>query len=173
MTTTACLALEAGGTLVAASTAIVFLYLMILLRVLGRTMLAELSVIDLLVMLTLGSAVETSMVRADTSLRAGLISASVILLLNRLLVATVGRSKRVRHALGLGPLLLVHNGHIQKQQLRRAGLRVEDLLEAVRERGYASLDNIRWAIMEQDGEINVIERKATQQLDPEPRKGDG
>ena len=56
---------------VAAATAVVYVFLVALLRLLGRRTLAELSPVDLVVMLCLGSAVETAMTRADTWLAAG------------------------------------------------------------------------------------------------------
>src|SRR5712675_98688 len=58
--------------IVAGSTAVIYLFLIVLLRLFGRRQLGQLTVIDLVVVLTLGSAVETSLIHGDVSLPAGL-----------------------------------------------------------------------------------------------------
>src|SRR5438094_859019 len=97
------------------------------------------------------------MVHADTSLPAGLVSASVLLCTNRLLSRLYCRSKRLRHLTG-GPVLLVHDGQLVEEHLRRAGLTEADVLEALREREQADIHNIRFAVLEMDGEITVVPR---------------
>ncbi len=59
---------------VAGSTAVIYLFLLVLLRIFGRRQLGQLTAVDLVVVLTLGSAVETSMIHGNTSLVAGLVS---------------------------------------------------------------------------------------------------
>src|SRR5215469_14180286 len=68
---------------VSACTAGIYLFLVVLLRLFGRRQLGQLTIIDLLVVLLLGSAVETAMIHGDVSLWAGLVSATTLLGVNR------------------------------------------------------------------------------------------
>src|SRR6202790_5475806 len=106
---------------VALSTLAIYLFLVVVIRLVGRRMLAQLSAIDFIVIILLGSAVETAMVGASTSLAAGLVAASVLLVSNRLLSMVMVRSKRLRHLVAGGPILLVHGGTILRGRLRRLG----------------------------------------------------
>jgi uncharacterized membrane protein YcaP (DUF421 family) len=144
---------------VAIHTVCIYLFLIVALRLIGRRLTGQLTVVDLTIIILLGSAVETAMVAGDVSLPAGLVSAGILLILNRLLTLLVLRSKRWRHLLGIGPILLVQDGHFIEDHLRRVGLSEADVLEAIREREKANLDDVRFAVMEPDGEINVITRK--------------
>jgi uncharacterized membrane protein YcaP (DUF421 family) len=63
------------------STAAIYLFLVGALRLLSRRQLGQLTVIDLVVVLVLGSAVETSMIHGNTSLPVGLASAVTLLVL--------------------------------------------------------------------------------------------
>ena len=144
---------------VAEHTIAIYLFLIVALRLIGRRLTGQLTVVDLAIIILLGSAVETAMVAGNVSLPAGLVSASILLVVNRLLTLLVLRSKRWRHLLGIGPILLVQNGHFIEDHLRRVGLSEADVLEAIREREKADLDDVRFAIMEPDGEINVITHK--------------
>ena len=141
---------------VVVSTLAVYVALLGLLRLAGRRALAELTVIDLVVVLVLGSAVETAMIHGDTSLGAGLVAATTLLVTNRVLAEVMRRSKRFRHHVGGGPTLLVHDGQPIEDHLRRAGLSIEDLRAALRGRGYDDISEVRFALVEADGTITAI-----------------
>ncbi|MBV8161600.1 MAG: DUF421 domain-containing protein [Acidimicrobiia bacterium] len=147
-----------GLVLVAAHTAAIFAFLIVALRTFGRGALPQLRVADLAVILLLGSAIETAMVAGDTSLAAGLVSAGTLLALNALLGRVLFRSPRLRHLIGGAPLLLVHDGRVLPGHLRRAGMSVADLDEALRERGECAVADLREAVLEPDGSVNVVPR---------------
>jgi uncharacterized membrane protein YcaP (DUF421 family) len=143
---------------VALSTLAIYAFLILMIRLVGRRMMAQLSAIDFVVIILLGSAVETAMVGASTSLAAGLVAASVLLVSNRLLTMVMVRSKRLRHLVTGGPVLLVHGGHLLRARLRRLGFTEADVLEALRERGVRDLSDVSFAVLETDGRINVVRR---------------
>ena len=82
--------------LVAWHTLAIYLMLIAIIRIAGRRQLSQLNVVDLVIILVLGSAVETAMVAGDTSLKAGLTSAGVLLIANRAIALAVSRSRRWR-----------------------------------------------------------------------------
>ncbi len=162
------LAGEVGSlAIVAGSTAAIYLFLIVLLRLFGRRQLGQLTVIDLVVVLLLGSAVETAMIHGNVSLPAGFASAGTLLLMNRLLTAVFLRSERFCNLVGGGPVLLVHEGRPVEEHLRRVGMTHTDLEEALRARGYAGPAAVREAILETDGSVSVIPRTA-----PAPEPGE-
>jgi len=144
----------------AASTAAIYVFLIILLRVLGRRQLGQLSVIDLVVILLLGSAVETAMIHGNTSLPVGLASAGTLLFLDRGLALALSRSRRLSVMLNGGPVLLVHDGRIVDRHLARAGMTRADLAEALRSRGFSGPERVRDAVLEMDGTVSVIGQPA-------------
>ena len=121
----------------AGTTACIYLFLIAILRLLGRRQLAQLSSLDLVVVLLLGSTVETAMIHGDLSLAAGFVSAATLLVVNRLLTAAFLRSPRLSQLVNGGPILLVHDGHVIESHLQRVGLTGPDLDAALRSRGYA------------------------------------
>jgi uncharacterized membrane protein YcaP (DUF421 family) len=152
--------------IVAGSTAAIYLFLLVLLRLFGRRQLG-LTVVDLVVVLLLGSAVETAMIHGDVSLPAGFASAGTLMLMNRLLTAVFLRSERFCNLVGGGPVLLVHEGRPVEEHLRRVGMTHTDLEEALRARGYGGPADVREAILETDGSVSVIPR-----TDPAPEPGE-
>ena len=143
------------------STTLIYVFLVALLRLLGRRSLADLSAVDLVLMLCLGSAVETAMIRGDTSLGAGLTSAVTLLGGNHLLNVATLRSKRLRRLIVGGPTLVIHNGVVLTERARRCGLTTADLEQAVRLRQIARIEDVRFAVVEADGDITVVGRKSS------------
>ncbi len=142
----------------AVSTLAIYLFLIAMMRLLGRRATSQLSPIDFLVILLLGSAVETAMVGASTSLKIGLVSATTLFAANLAVSRIVRRWKRIRYMVGGIPTLLVHDGQFVESHLHRVGLTHDDVREALRAREVGSLDEVRFAIMEPDGSFGVVRR---------------
>jgi uncharacterized membrane protein YcaP (DUF421 family) len=142
--------------IVAGSTAGIYLFLITILRLVGRRQLAQLSALDLIVVLLLGSAVETAMIHGDLSLAAGFVAAATLLISNRLLTLVFLYAPRLSQLVNGGPILLVHGGAVIEEHLRRVGLTRPDLDAALRSRGFASSDGVREAVLETDGSITVV-----------------
>jgi len=144
--------------IVALHTLIIYIYLIVLVRVFGRRQLGQLTIIDLLVIILLGSTVETAMINGNTAIRAGLISATTLMLANFLISKLFARFKGLRHITGSEPALLIHDGKFIQENLKRSGLTEADLMEALRGRECADLQTVRSAVLEVDGTVNIIRK---------------
>ncbi len=140
------------------NTVVIYIFLIVAFRLLGRRQLGQLNVIDLVVVLIMGSAVETAMINGNISLPAGLVCALTLLLTNRIIAAIAGKYKPFRRFVSGVPIVLVSHGHLIEESLKRAGLTEADLMEAIRSRGCDNYDCINYAVMEEDGEITVVEK---------------
>ncbi len=152
-------------------TLVIYLFLVLFFRLLGRRQMGQLGVVDLVVILVMGSAVETAMVNGDVSLSAGLVCAATLLLCNRSLALLSDRSRKVRGVVVGSPTLLVKDGHFVEEHLRRIGFTHEDVLEGLRERQQDGIENVRLAVLEVDGSISVIPEERgryEQRASPDP-----
>ena len=70
-----------------------------------------------------------------------------------------------RHFLHSAPLLLVRNGKAIKRNLTHEALTMDELMSHIREQGMESLEQVKAAYLEDDGQISVIRK------DPEPVGG--
>lgn len=141
---------------VALNTFVIYIFLIVGFRIIGRRQLGQLTVVDLVIILIMGSAVETAMVSGNTSLPAGIVSSATLLLANRAVNKVCCRSRRLRHIVTGGPVLLISHGHVIEEHLKRAGLTHENLLEAIRGRGYCEVEDVKFAVLEEDGEVNAV-----------------
>lgn len=144
---------------VALQTVVIYTFLILALATVGRQQMAQLTLLDYLIIALLGSAVETGLYFGRPSLSAGLVSAATLMAADRLLRALVRRYRRLWRLIVGVPLVLVQDGRIVGEHLRQARLTEDDLSAALRLRGYDSLENIRFAVLEPGGEIAVVPRQ--------------
>jgi len=145
-----------GAAVIAAKTAIVYLFLIIGLRWLGKRELGQMSLYDFVMVVILGNAVQNSMLGTDTTLGGGLVAALVLLLMNRGFNQLIRGSRRFEHLLVGDPVLIVHDGKVLADRLKSNGITREQLTAALREHGYEKPEDVHLAVLEVDGTISVV-----------------
>lgn len=137
-------------------TVTVYAVILIGLRLFGKRQLGQMSVGDLVMILLIANAVQNAMVGSDVSLVGGVLAAVVLLVVNGLVVRTLGRTALGERLLEGGPTLLVKDGAILADGLRREGLARDEVETAIREHGFPDESRVRAAYLEPDGTISVI-----------------
>jgi uncharacterized membrane protein YcaP (DUF421 family) len=141
---------------VALRTSVVYFALLAALRLTGARQLGQMSTFDLVLLLIIANAVQNAMVGPDTSLAGGLVAAAVLIgwhaVVNRLRLA----NPRMSRLLAGEGIMLIHHGAILEQHCQHAGVTREELLQALREHGVASVKDVRLAVLEPDGAVSVI-----------------
>jgi len=146
-------------------TVAIYVFLIVVMRALGRRETSERSVTELVIVMVLGSAVETGLVAGDVSLPAGLASAAALLLCNRGFSLLQAQWPWLRRAMIGRAIPLVYDGRLLPVRLRQAGLTADDVRQGIRERGYEKLEQVRLAMLEIDGEISVVPREPASSQD--------
>lgn len=138
--------------------AVVYVFLLVLLRLTGKRQVGQLATFDLVLLLILSNAVQNSMNGGDNSLLGGLISALTLVVLNHLVGAATSSSKAIETFVEGRPQLLVHNGRVYGDVLRRSQLTRHELDAAIRAAGCTAVEDVRVAILETNGSITVLPR---------------
>ncbi|GAC1419258.1 MAG: DUF421 domain-containing protein [Actinomycetota bacterium] len=141
---------------IAIKTAIVYLFLIAGLRLLGKRELGQMSVYDLVMMVVLGNAVQNAMINGDNTLGGGFVAAAVLLVLNRGFNAIISRSRRAEHVLVGAPVLLVNDGAVIASHMKRESVTMEQLEAALREHGMNDVSEAHTCVLEVDGTISVV-----------------
>jgi uncharacterized membrane protein YcaP (DUF421 family) len=137
---------------------VVYVFLLGAFRVMGKRQVGQLTPFDLVVLLIISNVVQNAIIGPDNSLGGGLIGAAVVFLANYLVVELTFRSRRARRLLEASPTLLVHNGRILHQNLTSERVTLDDLNAALRRSGVTGVEQVRVAVLEENGGISVIPR---------------
>jgi uncharacterized membrane protein YcaP (DUF421 family) len=145
--------------LIVLRTTIVYFFILIGLRLGGKREVGQLAPFDFALILLIANAVQNAMVGPDSSLVGGLVAASVLIVVNYLLGRLATRSRKVAKLLRGRARVLVFHGHLQEENLKAESMSREDLLQALRENGCATIEDCRLAVLEVDGTVSVVESK--------------
>src|SRR5438445_10412421 len=107
---------------VALRTTVVYLALLLGLRLTGTRQLGQMSTFDLVLLLIIANAVQNAMVGPDTSLAGGLVAAGVLIAWHRAIDWWRLRNRGVAKLLAGEGIMLINNGQVLAEPLRRAGI---------------------------------------------------
>ena len=141
---------------VALRTSVVYFALLIGLRLTGTRQLGQMSTFDLVLLLIIANAVQNAMVGPDTSLAGGLVAAGVLIAWHRVIDWWRLRSRGISKLLTGEGIMLIHAGRILEEHCVRVGITHDELRQALREHGVASVQDVMLAVLEPDGAISVV-----------------
>jgi uncharacterized membrane protein YcaP (DUF421 family) len=138
---------------------VVFFFVYLLMRVVGRRELSSLEPFDLILLIVLGDAVQQSLTQDDYSVTGAFIVVSTIALLQVLMSYLNFRVPRLRPLIDGEPIVVMQDGKVIEENARRERLTREDIAEAARVQQIASLDDVQWAVLETSGQLSFIEKQ--------------
>ena len=138
----------------------VYIFLLIALRLTGKRQVGQLAPFDLVLLLVLSNAVQNSMNAGDNTVTAGIVLVLALLAVNGFVGWLTWRSKGMENLLEGKPQILVHNGVVDEAILRSERITRHELMSAIRAVGLTEFNQVRVAILENTGRINVIAKTA-------------
>lgn len=135
---------------------IVYFVLFILIRLFRKRQAGAVSATDLLVLVIIADASQNAMSANYQSITDGMILAATIIFWSYALDALGYAFPLVGRFVHPPPLLLVQNGIILQQNLKKEQLTREELMSQLREQGVEDVAQVKIAYMEGDGNISVI-----------------
>jgi uncharacterized membrane protein YcaP (DUF421 family) len=139
--------------------AVVYVFMLVLLRITGKRQVGQLAPFDLVLLLVLSNAVQNAMNGGDNSVLGGLISASTLVVLNSAVAYVTARSKKAEALIEGHPVVLIHNGKLYSTMMDKANITRHELNSALRQAGCACVEDVHYAVLENNGAISVVARR--------------
>jgi uncharacterized membrane protein YcaP (DUF421 family) len=134
--------------------------LIVLLRVSGKRTLSKLNAFDLVVTVSLGSTLATILLSRDVALVEGVVALTLLIGLQFVVTWLSVRSARFGGLVKADPMLLFFRGQFLRAAMRRARVTEDEVLAAVRENRFASLDEVEAVVLETAATLTVLRRPA-------------
>lgn len=144
---------------IAARVAIVYVACMVLLRVSGRREMSDLGPMDLLTMLLLSETVSPALTGGSHSLVAALVAASTLMGIAVLTAWVVRRSRLADRLIEGEAVVLIRDGRVRPEVLRRFLITDDDLRAALHGEGMMSVAEVARGFVEAGGKLTFIKRK--------------
>jgi uncharacterized membrane protein YcaP (DUF421 family) len=137
---------------------IVFVFLYVLMRIVGRRELSSLEPFDLILLVILGDAVQQGLTQDDYSMTGAILAVGTIAILQVSVSWLNFNFPRLRSVLDGEPVVIVQDGKPIEKNLKRERVTLDDLAEEARKQNIAKFEDIKWAVMETSGEISFIKK---------------
>jgi uncharacterized membrane protein YcaP (DUF421 family) len=136
----------------------VFTFLVFLLRVSGKKHFGQITTFDFILLLIISEAVQNALVSDDKSVTAGFITISTLVVLNILMDRATALSTKIEEVLDGRPMVIIKDGKIDIERMKRENITMNELSKALREGGALEASEVRQATLETDGAISVVLR---------------
>lgn len=135
---------------------IIYVFVFAGLRVMGKREFSELGPIELVTLLLVPEIVSQALIREDFSLTNALIGVSTLFVLVYVTSTLTHTSRRFQAIAESSPTVLAHHGKLVPENLNRERVSAEELYEELHGQGLERLEQVRWAILESDGEVTIV-----------------
>lgn len=133
-----------------------FAFLFLLLRVIGRRELSTMEPFDIILLVVIGDLVQQGVTQSDYSFT------GLVLTIGTFAVLIVGVSfatakfPRIRPLLEASPLVVIQDGKPVEKNLAKERMTLEEVAAEARQQQIASLDEVKWAVLEGNGKISFV-----------------
>lgn len=152
---------------------ITYLYLIIMLRILGKKEMSRITLFDVIVFLLISELMTLSIGNDDISFFYGAFSVLVIVLVDKVFSYLTMKYKRLKRIVQGTPSYIIFHGEIDLKEMQKIKYSFEDLYHQVRQKNISTLSEIEFAILETDGQLSIIKKQDNKVLIPEALIIDG
>ncbi|MFD1030040.1 DUF421 domain-containing protein [Metaplanococcus flavidus] len=131
--------------------------LIFFLRISGKRTLTKLNAFDLVVTVALGSTLATILLSKDVSLLEGLTAFALLIAMQYAMTFLAVRSNSFNKFIKSEPRLLYLNGTFLEDTMKKERINEVEVLQAVRNQGKGSLEEVQAVVLETDGSMSVIQ----------------
>ncbi len=146
--------------------ALLYGFILFILRMTGKRQIADLQPFDLIITMAIADLASTAIADANIPLLYSVVPILALYLIQQAVAALSLRSRRFRTFVCGSPLLLVREGVLQEGIMKEANYTVSDLNDHLREQQIFDMKSVRYAILETNGSLSVLEKQAADQPQP-------
>lgn len=142
-----------------ARTVMMYVVVFIVMRLMGKREIGKLSVIDLVISFMIAEIAVLEIEQVDSDITHGLIPIFTLLIIQIGTAAISMKSRKLRIFMDGKPAIIIANGKIEADQLKKQRYTLDDLMLQLRENGYSDLNEVDFAILETSGKLSIIAKE--------------
>ena len=133
-----------------------YFFIFVIYRIMGKREIGQLSIIDLIVTLLIAELTVISIDAYDESILYSLIPIVILVLLECILAYISLKKPKFRLFLEGNPSVIIKGGKINYNEMLKQRYNLDDLLVQLRDKGYRSIEEVEYAILESSGTLSIF-----------------
>ncbi len=148
-------------------TFLLYAVVIVAIRLMGKRQISELQTTELVVTMLISDIASIPMQDTGQPLVSGLIPIFILVSCEILVSVVMLKNSKFRKLICGCPLIVIRDGKIDQNQMRRLRMSTEDLFEQLRQLDVFSISDISYAIVETNGKMSVLKKAEKQGVTPE------
>lgn len=141
---------------IALRSVIMFLFIFLGLRVAGRRGVSQLSIFELLIIISLGSAAGDPMIYKEIGVINSLMAFAVVIFVYWLITKLIENSEKMEDILEGEPIYIIRDGRVSKEALKNKVLAGDEFFASLRFHSFSHMGQVKAAILETSGEVSIL-----------------
>lgn len=135
----------------------IYLFILVVFRMAGKRALSQMTTVDFVLLLVVGEATQQALISDDNSLTGAMLVIGTLVIMD-VLFARFSKWWDLFDKITNGvPVIIMENGKLIKNRMDKETIEMDDILEAARRtQGLEDLDQVKYAVLEKDGQISII-----------------
>ncbi|MBE6531310.1 MAG: DUF421 domain-containing protein [Ruminococcaceae bacterium] len=142
-------------------TIIIYIVLLIVMRLMGKRQIGELEISDLVTTFLLSEIASLPITDTNIPVAFAIIPMIVLLMFEVTSSWFLSRFPSLKNFLSARPATLISNGKINRKEMLHSRISIDELIGELRQNGISDISTVRYAILEQNGKISVIQNASS------------
>ena len=137
-------------------TFMLYLFIILAYRIMGKKEIGQLSIIDLIVSILIAELAAISIEQQESSILVSIIPISVLVIVE-ILFSYIGlKIPEIKKLLEGTPITIIKNGKLNFEEMRKLRYSLDDLISQLREKGIKNIEEVNYAVLENNGKLSIF-----------------
>lgn len=137
-------------------TIIIYAFIILAVRIMGKRQISDMQTSELVITLVISDIIAIPLQSVDQPLMSGLLPIVVLVSLEIILSIIMLKNSKFRNVICGNPMVIITDGKVLKDQLKKLRISYEDLYSLLRQQGVFDVQQVRYAIVETNGSISIL-----------------
>lgn len=140
-------------------TVILYFFIVVVYRIMGKKEVGKLSIIDLIVSILIAELAAISIEQYDSSIFISIIPILSLVIIE-ILFSYIGlKSPKIKKLIEGSPVVIIKNGKLNFEAMSKLRYSLDDLISQLREQSIKNIDEVNYAVLENNGKLSIFEKE--------------
>lgn len=140
-------------------TILLYLFIVVVYRIMGKKEVGKLSIIDLIVSILIAELAAISIEETDRSILMSIVPIVVLVFIQVGISYISMKSFKLRKIIDGNPTVIIKDGKLNFKEMTKLRYTLDDLIAQLREQGIKSIEEVNYAVLENNGKLSVFEKE--------------
>ena len=146
-------------------TVIIYILLLVMMRLMGKRQLGELEISEFVITILLSEIASLPITNTEIPIAFALIPIGALVSFEIISSTLVLKFPKIKKLFSSRPSVIIYKGRIDYKEMMRVRISIEELISQIRQNGVFDLDEVDYAILEENGKMSIIPKRINRQPD--------